>query len=313
MRIGFVVWLGIAGCGFRSAAATDPDSGTGSGSDSGSDAGSDCLLQWREHRVKISDSSVHEITELSSTGDDRNPWISDDGKRIYFSRDTGAMTGSDIYVAVRASPTSQFTPPVTVPNLNSAKREGRPSLTSDESILVLSTDRDGPINIALTDTFSGTLGVPGGAHLAEVNQIGTERIDPFLTGDGLHLYFASDTGPGKKLQLLVATRPSIADDFAPPVNVPGIDDNAVNQADPALSRDELVLVYSAYPNNEAGELWYATRTTSTGDFGPPEQVPGVSTDSSEFDPVLSPDGCDLYFASNRRDSKYHLFHAQVTR
>jgi Tol biopolymer transport system component len=270
------------------------------------------LLQWREHRVKISDANVHEIVELSSTGDDRNPWISDDGKRIYFSRETGAATGSDIYLALRVSPTSQFTPPLPVANLNSGKREGRPSLTADETILVLSTDRDGPINIELTDTSSGPLGVPGVVHLAEVNKIGTERIDPFLTADGLHLYFGSDTGPSSKLQLLVATRSSTTDDFAPPINVPGIGDNAVNQTDPALSRDELVLVYSAYHNNEAGELWYATRTTSTGNFGMPAQVPGVSTDASEFDPVLSPDGCELYFASNR-NGKYHLFHAQVTR
>jgi len=29
--------------------------------------------------------------------------------------------------------------------------------------------------------------------------------------------------------------------------------------------------------------------------------------------VLSPDGCDLYFASTRRGGKFHLFHAQVTK
>jgi hypothetical protein len=310
----------LGGCGFHSQAGapSDADSGDaasrGSDADDGSVAMTDCLQVWRDHAVRITSASVHEIAELSSTGDDRNPWISDDGLRMYFSRDVGLASRSDIYLASRASRALPFlSPGVAIPNLNSDGREGRPSLTADEAILALSTDRDGQLDIHMTTRLTGGLGVPEATRAAQVNGIGSQRIDPFLSADGLRLYLASNTGPGGKLQLWIATRTAIGDDFAAPALVPGINDNALNQTDPALSRDERILVYSAFPNSETGDLRYATRSTATGSFGSPLEIPGVNTDANEFDPVLGADGCELYFASTRRDAKFHLFRAEVTR
>lgn len=43
-------------------------------------------------------------------------------------------------------------------------------------------------------------------------------------------------------------------------------------------------------------------------------IPTVNTPSNEIDPVLSQDGCELYFASDRdADGHYHLFHAAVVK
>jgi len=60
----------------------------------------------------------------------------------------------------------------------------------------------------------------------------------------------------------------------------------------------------------AGNLWYATRASAAVDFGPPQLVPSVNSDLDDGDPVLSADGCELYFASNRA-GKYHLFRVRV--
>jgi hypothetical protein len=310
----------LGGCGFQSHPTASADADPGDAASRGDDAGDgsiaagDCLPHWLDHTVRISSSSVHEITELSSSGEDRNPWISDDGLRMYFSRDVGLVSLSDIYFTSRASRSLRFTSPgVVIPNLNSDSREGRPSLSSDETVFALSTDRDGHLDIHMTTRLTSGLGVPEAPHLGLVNTIGSQRIDPFLSGDGLRLYLASNTGPGGKLQLWIATRSAVGDDFVAPALVPGINDNALNQTDPALSRDERILVYSAYPNSETGDLRYATRSTATGSFGSPLEIPGVNTDANEFDPVLSADGCELYFASTRRDAKFHLFRADVTR
>jgi Tol biopolymer transport system component len=309
----------IVGCGYPALPATGGATDGSIGGDvvtegTGSSGPTDCLPLWMDHTLSIRDSMVQEITELSSIGDDRNPWISDDGLRIFFSRDLGPATQSDIYYATRASKSAPFSPAMLVPNLNTARRENRVSLTSDEAIVVLSADLDGSLDIHMTQKSGGVFGVPAATHLAQINNIGTQRIDPFISADGLHIYLASDTGPGGKLQMLVTTRASATDDFEAPVFVPGINDNSINQTDPSLSRDEHLLVYSAFPSQVDGNLWYATRSSATANFGTPVEVPGVNTIANEFDPMLSPDGCELYFSSTRKaDGKFHLFHAQITK
>ena len=62
-----------------------------------------CWPQWREHRVAIDPSTVSELAELSGPGDERNPWLSDDGLRLYFTRDPGPQGMGDVYLASRGS------------------------------------------------------------------------------------------------------------------------------------------------------------------------------------------------------------------
>jgi Tol biopolymer transport system component len=100
-----------------------------------------------------------------------------------------------------------------------------------------------------------------------------------------------------------------------PALVPGINDNDVNELAPALYQNEQLLVFSSFPNNAPADLFYAMRSSATGSFGTVAQIPTVNTTTfSEIDPVLSQDGCELYFASDRdTDRHFHLFHAQITR
>src|SRR5262249_26965683 len=117
----------LGGCGFHASGALPSDGrtddapgdvGPGSGSDDAPVMATDCFQKWLDHTVEISDSTVGEITELSSPGmgNDRNPWISPDGLRMYFSRDDGTAASSDIYVASRLAKNLPF---VTVLPLNS--------------------------------------------------------------------------------------------------------------------------------------------------------------------------------------------------
>ena len=337
-----VVLVVFDGCGFRSPASIGGPGGPDGGStppDVAEDAGDatvdarvdamvdagdgptspvDCLAQWRNHTVQIASSSVQEIAELSSAGDDRRPWISDDGLRLYFARDLlmGPPSG-DLYVASRTSTSQPFTAPGgPIPNLNSLRLEGRPSLTSDELMIALSTNRDGQFDINISTRAAGAgFGTADATHLGPVNALDNLRLDPFLSVDGLRLYLAIDHGQvNNKLQIMVSTRASIGDDFSTPSLVPGVDDSTVNQLSPALSRDERILFYAASTNAMKGDLRYATRASATAAFDSPHEVPGVNTDDNESDPVLSPDGCELYFASTRGDhSHYHLYRAEVMR
>lgn len=319
----------LTACGFRSSATGGDGAGgggsdaaidgTGGGSGDGSSAATDCWSHWMGGSLAIDASTVQEIMELSSAGDDRNPWISDDGLRMYFSRDLLTNTG-DIYFTSRTSPTGTFDPPVPVANLNTTGREGRVTLTPDELALAISTERGSTLGHPQIDMETRNPGdmfaSPNTTYLNAVNAVGTQRFDPFLTSDLLRLYFAADTGTGGTFQLLVAARASATVDFGTPALIPGTQDDTVNKADPTLYQGEQLLVFSSLPPGPGAnaDLYYATRSSTADDFGTPIQIPTVDTDVNEIDPMLSHDGCELYFASDRDiTGNLHLFRAQITR
>lgn len=326
LDVRLILGLVLAGCGFQAAASGHGPGdggpgdaaidGPGSGAGDGSSAATDCWAHWMDGSVAIEPSTVKEITELSSTGQDVAPWISRDGLRMYFSRDGVPLGHGDIYFASRGSPTGAFAAATPVVNLNSPGEEGRVWLTSpDELTIAMSTTHDGPLDIHMnTRAATQPFGTPDNVHLAMVNAAGTQRYDPFLTDDLLRLYFSANTGPGGKLQLWIATRATPGDDFGAPSLVPGITDSSLNESGPALYQDERLVLFSSFPNNTPVDLYYATRSRATDSFGAAARIPTVDTTASEIDPVLSHDGCELYFASDRDPGgHFHLFHAQITK
>ncbi|HEX7843017.1 MAG TPA: hypothetical protein VF469_36340 [Kofleriaceae bacterium] len=200
-------------------------------------------------------------------------------------------------------------------NLNGNGHEGRVWLTPDELTLSISSERNGPqdIQIVIRPDIGQGFGSPDRNHLMKVNGVGTERDDPFLTADGLRLYLSSTSGPAGRFQLLVATRGSTTTDFGSPAVVPGFKNDMRNLVDPTLYQDERLLIFSILQTSGNDDLWYATRASAADDFGQPVQIPTINTSGSEVDPILSDDGCELYFSSTQRDGKHHIFHAQVTK
>lgn len=327
--------LVLGSCGFRSPAVSGgpgdaaidgsgggPGDGPGGGPGDGSSAPPGCFGHWLDGSVVIDSAAVTEIMELSSIGNDFAPWISNDGLRLYFARDLTPPGHGDIYVTSRDTPTGMFAPASLVASLSSLGHEGRAWLTSNELAAALSTTRDGPLDIDMTARVVGLpFSPPGNGHLGMVNAKGTMRLDPFITDDLLRLYFSADTGPGSKLQLWVATRATATDDFTPSLvsgsNGPsGINSSAFNVFSPALYQDERLLLFGGFTSDDVTtDLLYATRASATDGFGAAaSKIPTVNTGDNEMDPVLSADGCELYFASDRdADGLLHLFRAQVTR
>jgi hypothetical protein len=58
------------------------------------------------------------------------------------------------------------------------------------------------------------------------------------------------------------------------------------------------------------DLWYATRLTTNADFVIRGRIPMLNGTADDGDPVLSADGCELYFASARGGAR-HIWHADV--
>jgi hypothetical protein len=318
----------LVGCGFHAGNSATGDAATGSdaaidatGSGSGDGPGSetaDCFSHWLGGPLAIDPTSVQELTPLVLLNvDDRNPWISDDGLKLYFSRNPGMQGQGDVYLATRGATTDAFTAAQPVTSLNTAQAESRAWLTPDQLTGALASDREGSLRIYLATRAAETdpFGPADRSHLAMVNGLALQRFDPYLSADSLRLYFAADSGPSGKLQLRIATRTGATADFGPPAVVPGTGNNSSNIADPALYQSERLLLFSAFPvgAGQTGDLWYATRATIADSFGTPVKIPSVNSDTNDFDPVLSANGCELYFASTRDGGKFHLFRAQVTR
>lgn len=96
------------------------------------------------------------------------------------------------------------------------------------------------------------------------------------------------------------------------MNVDGVNSSITGTGSAALSNDERVMVFTeTLSSTTALDLYYATRTSATTGFGTPVKIMAISTSAIEADPVLSRDGCELYFDSNRNGGRFHLFRARV--
>lgn len=282
-----------------------------------------CLPRWLDGTT-LALSMPAELGDLSTGGSERDPWVSPGGLTLYFSRDSSPTGGEgDIFQATRATTSDLFRNPSRLDNLSTGDDDDRPSLTADENMLVLASDRD-PSNTGVdiyittrTDT-TGPFGSPNRDRLARVNAVAGKHFDPFLNGDGLHLYFAPAAGAQQRIS--VATRTAVEQDFATPNLVGGIRTAATtgDDADPALSQNERVIVFSSTRSGGDGgtDLWFATRSGATGNFSTPSRIPNVNSGKNDGDPMLSADGCDLYFASTRdarngNANDYNLYVAHV--
>ncbi len=283
-----------------------------------------CLQRWMTGGPGLALSQPQELP-LATTTDDRDPWISADGLRLYFDRTPGQQGGADIYFAMRGSTAVDFTTASAVVNLDTSDNEGRTSLSGDEKLLVFSGNHNttqGTLQLfvsrrnAVTDPF-GSPAMPDQALVASVNTASDNYYDPFLSPDGLHLYVAPVLA-GKPQQIMLATRMA-GQNFGPAAALPVINSSTGGgDADPALSPDERIIVFSSQRAAGTGlggtNLWYATRQSATDPFSAPQLIPGVNSSAMDGDPMLSADGCELYFASTRAsDGKYHLFRAQIAR
>jgi hypothetical protein len=317
--------VALGGCGFGAQnggsgggddAAVDAaggDAGSGSGSDGGSGAVG-CWQHWLDHTPTIA--APVQLTALSTGAIERDPWISEDGKRLYFARRlVGASQTSDIYLTTRATADVPFADGDIVTNLSRANAEdGRPALSRDELTLALSGNLGGAskFTIRMIARNAGEVfGTPDFRHLAAVNSAAnTDFYDPFLSADGLTLYLAPAAGGAQRV--MVATRADVNGDFAAPVDLAGIAGGGLD-ADPAVSIDGRVIVFSSTRAGGAGgvDIYYATRATATATFGTPVAMPVVNGSANDGDPMLSADGCTLYFASNR-GGVYRLYTATAS-
>jgi hypothetical protein len=129
----------------------------------------------------------------------------------------------------------------------------------------------------------------------------TYELQPYISADGLSLYFAWSAG-GMSSDILVTTRASVWEPWGPPVNLgPTINNPEEATWAPSISSDGLELYFMRCPADKDwmyGTLWVSKRATPSDPWGPPVDLGYlVPTDDGTGGcfPRISADGLSLFF------------------
>jgi Tol biopolymer transport system component len=206
-------------------------------------------------------SSANRVTILGTTLAPAEPFLSDDGLKLYFVTGSANSADRDIWSATRESTTlTTFSAAQAVAAVNSAYEEASPWLSEDELTLLFSTARpggSGDLDIwrATRELATGAFSSP--TVLAGVNSAGRDE-SPVLSQDGLTLYFTTtrESVTGKQ-DVWYATRNSLDEEFGVPAALEAVNSDAV-ETDIALSTDGAELFFVS-DRLGSPQIWHATR------------------------------------------------------
>jgi Tol biopolymer transport system component len=303
--------VGLVGCGFvhGSLSGSTPDAADGPSHDGVIDGPSrvNCYDQWLDDTIQIGDATA--ITEVNSLGFDRDPWLSADELTIYVSSArTGTSGGGDVWVATRNAIGGTFSDPIEASAFTSTANETKLSISADGKVAVVGSDRPTPTGGSGVDVWesirastSDQWPAMNRTNLALVNTTGSDH-DPTISADGQHLYLAPDSPSPQHIAM--ATR-TTAGTFGTPIVLAALD-SGTGDADPSPTPDERIILFASNRTG-SGDVYYATRTSSSGTFGTPRIVPAINTTMAEGDPHLSTDGCRIYFGRNLGNDDWDIY------
>jgi len=124
-----------------------------------------------------------------------------------------------------------------------------------------------------------------------------------VSGDGLELYYIfGESWDPPDWDISVSTRTTVEDDWGSPTNLGPVVNSPDDELAPCISADGLELYFQSNRPGGAGldDIWVSRRATSHDPWGEPENLgPPVNTETWDYNPCLSSDGLQLYFAYGR--------------
>lgn len=245
--------------------------------------------------------AVRALAEINSAAEDIEPHFQFDGVHFNFGSNRGG-TRFSVYETQRATPGAPFDAPTPIAGLSA-----RPF-----NVYHLGLDEGGLSGLVASVRFGGT----GGSDLyfaerasrADPFTFGREATeldrrvdehDPWLSADGLRVYFVSvRTGAGQ--ELLFAERASTSAAFDPPTVIAEISSLA-DDDNPTLTADERVILFGSARDGGAGglDIWIAFRPDRGSPFSTPVPFVALNGPGRENEVAISLDGCEVVFASTR--------------
>jgi len=254
---------------------------------------------------------------VNSTGIEYFGCISVDGLEVYIDKPvSGGITSLnwDIYVSTRETINDPWSAPVSIgPTFTRGYVGGYESMSSDGLELFFASRRPGgygeqDIWVTTRDSKGGDWGTP--VNLGPPVNTSSSDLTPWITQDGLELYFSSDRPGGYGVvDIWVARRTTTKDEWGEPVNLGPVVNSTAGDYFPCLSPDGLELFFSDYDNpayrfrpggHGQSDMWMSRRKSTADPWETPVNLgPGMNTSSFDSQPRVSPDGSVLYFNSSR--------------
>jgi len=228
------------------------------------------------------------VPALNGELDDVGAFVTvDDGQVFFYSNRPGGSGGFDLYVAERQG--DDWGPPRNLgPKINTPAQEYDPALSADGQTLYFASNRtESMARRAASDetdkgepvwssTLRGHLGVSHfdlyAAHrdstdsswrsaqpLTELNRGDSDEGSPFLSPDGVHLYFASNRAPraSGERDLDIYTARRVGHRYELPENIGSPINTSADETEPALSPEGFTLLFSS--DRGGADAIYASR------------------------------------------------------
>jgi Tol biopolymer transport system component len=193
--------------------------------------------------------------------------------------------------------------------VNTLSLDAAPTFSNDGLEMYICSNREGSygtdhnedIWVARRATKQDSWGSP--ENLGETVNSSSREYMPFLSPDGLELYFSSDRNGGYgNCDLYMIERYTNDGPWSEPKNIGPVINSRREESDPTISADGLVLYFSSNRDGGHGnnDIWYSKRATKQDVWRQPINLgPVINTSSQEVMPYISSDGLMLMFASNR--------------
>jgi hypothetical protein len=217
------------------------------------------------------------------------------------SAGNGGSAGTSTIAELRSCPFGAPEPLVGI--VFDSNSEWGPSLSADGLTLYFAQSGSGHHDLyrATRPDRGVTFSTP--VALTALNT-GDDDGTPFISADGLRLYFHSnrDGGPGGK-DLYVATRSSVAAEFTSAELLANVNSADIDHL-PRLSSDELTLWFTSTRDGGAGgaDLWTASRDSIDAPFGTPIPFDAINGSSGDESGWVTQDDLVLIFDSIRDGS-----------
>jgi Concanavalin A-like lectin/glucanases superfamily/WD40-like Beta Propeller Repeat len=193
-----------------------------------------------------------------------SPYITTDGLELYFhSNRPGGYGWMDLWV-VRRETSEQVpegywgTPRNLGPTVNSAYLDGQPYITHDGLEFFFTSDRpsglgDGDLWVMKRLTVEDPWGEP--VNLGPtINSASRDRMGS-ISSDGLILFFDSERPGGYgESDIWMSKRPTVSDDWGPPVNLGSTVNTTYGEGKQSISADGLTLYFSGKRPGGLGSL-----------------------------------------------------------
>jgi hypothetical protein len=226
-----------------------------------------------------------------------DPFLSDDGLTIYYSRHRWLEDTYDLTEAYRDIPEGPFTSKRILTELYTGNKQLGPWVSNDQlrlyycewvgaECLIMMAERS-----STDDTWTYV------RTFDEIHTDGVPDAYPSLMPDELTMFYRR--GPGTDKHIWVATRPSLEEPFTDIVEVSelngacGTDDGASDGA--SILPDGLTIYFNCKGDDSDQDIYKATRSSVGEPFGDIQLLEFCVPDRRESSPYVTPDERTIYY------------------